>query len=624
MRVLMLGWEFSPAISGGIGTACYGLTRALSEEGVDVLFVLPRAPELERAPEFELINLEMGAPASSRPAMPGPVTPATPSKSAGSADLPYSASEPAGLAQLNVEPTLENLETQNDEAFTDEAVRHDFKPEYVPHETAPPPPKVEGRDDRPPLPPAVSSPVLHVTRTEAHTSFVPAPAGMDHVEFIPLDALLWPYRRADSPWRPEEPQERRTFYEQVRELHEIRQHYPTPPAPEVESPRYSPPAWAHALHGAVAGNGDGAAERAEQSRDSGLYSTSRRAHPPTHARPGQALFVEIERFSHLAAEAAAGRAFDVVHAHDWMTFPAAQAIAESAHCPLVVHVHSTEFDRSAFQIDQRIYDIERRGLERADLVIAVSHLTQGILTSRYGVPAEKIEVVYNAVHCAKRLERDDAAPEVIAHDEKIVLFLGRITMQKGPEYFLAAARKVLQVYSRVRFVMAGSGDAVQATMALAEDMGLGDKIIFTGFLEGDDVERVFRAADLYVMPSVSDPFGIAALEALSYDVPVLISKQSGAAEVLRHVLKVDFWDIEEMANKIVAVLRHPPLHAMLKSHGSYEVRRLSWQDAAKRCVDAYHVVRGEPVSQAAGGRLQAAGLDGSEPEPAHATLDLAE
>jgi glycosyltransferase involved in cell wall biosynthesis len=145
----------------------------------------------------------------------------------------------------------------------------------------------------------------------------------------------------------------------------------------------------------------------------------------------------------------------------------------------------------------------------------------------------------------------------------------------------------------VRFVVAGAGDAVQAAMALAEDMGLGDRVIFTGFLNGSDVERVFRAADLYVMPSVSDPFGIAALEALSYDVPVLISKQSGAAEVLRHVLKVDFWDIEEMANKIVAVLRHPPLHAMLKTHGRYELRRLSWEDSARACTRVYRVARGE-------------------------------
>ena len=175
----------------------------------------------------------------------------------------------------------------------------------------------------------------------------------------------------------------------------------------------------------------------------------------------------------------------------------------------------------------------------------------------------------------------------IHKDEKIVLFLGRITMQKGPEYFLAAAKKVLEVMDNVKFVMAGSGDMIRRTIEMAASMGIGHKVLFTGFLRGPDVEKVFKMADLYVMPSVSEPFGIAPLEAMSQNVPVIISKQSGVSEVLTHALKVDFWDINEMANKIIAVLRHPPLSQTLRHHGNFEIRRMSWVDAARACVGVY-------------------------------------
>jgi glycosyltransferase involved in cell wall biosynthesis len=163
-------------------------------------------------------------------------------------------------------------------------------------------------------------------------------------------------------------------------------------------------------------------------------------------------------------------------------------------------------------------------------------------------------------------------------------------MQKGPEYFLAAAKKVLEVMDNVKFVMAGSGDMVERTIEMAAEMGIGHKVLFTGFLRGDDVDKIFRMADLFVMPSVSEPFGLVPLEALRNDVPVLISKQSGVAEVLTHALKVDFWDINEMANKIIAVLRHPPLHSTLREHGNFEVRKLSWDDAAKQCLAVYESV----------------------------------
>ncbi len=270
-----------------------------------------------------------------------------------------------------------------------------------------------------------------------------------------------------------------------------------------------------------------------------------------------------------------------------MTFPAGLAVAALKGTPLVVHVHSTEFDRSGVHVDQRIYDIERRGMHGAIKVIAVSHLTKDLITHHYGVDPAKVEVVYNAIEKTNGNGNFDEEKYKIRPDEKIVLFLGRITMQKGPEYFLGAAKKVLEVMDNVKFVMAGSGDMIRRVIEMAAQMGIGHKVLFTGFLRGGDVEKVFRMADLYVMPSVSEPFGIAPLEAMSHDVPVIISKQSGVSEVLSHALKVDFWDVNEMANKIIAVLRHPPLASTLRQHGSFEVKRMSWTDAAQSCVQVY-------------------------------------
>jgi len=298
------------------------------------------------------------------------------------------------------------------------------------------------------------------------------------------------------------------------------------------------------------------------------------------------MLTEVSRYAAAAVRLAQQEEFDVVHAHDWMTFPAGIAIAAVMDKPLVVHIHSTEFDRSGEHVNQPLYDIERRGMHAADKIVAVSHLTRNIIISRYGVVGEKVEVVYNGV------ERDDSIAlnfdkVGIRSDEKIVLFLGRITMQKGPEYFLMAAKKVLEVMDNVKFVMAGSGDMMGRIIEMAAAMGIGHKVLFTGFLHGDDVQKVFEMADLYVMPSVSEPFGIAPLEALNHDVPVLISKQSGVAEVLTHALKADFWDITEIANKVVAVLRYPPLHMTLREHGNFEVRKLTWEDSAKKCAGIY-------------------------------------
>ncbi len=296
------------------------------------------------------------------------------------------------------------------------------------------------------------------------------------------------------------------------------------------------------------------------------------------------LFGDADRYAKLVSAIARDEHFDVIHAHDWLTYPAGLAVARATGRPLVVHVHATEFDRSGDAVNQNVYDIERAGMQGATRVVAVSMLTRAICTARYGVPYDKVDVVWNGV---EQSSNQPTEAQSISEADKIVLFLGRITMQKGPEYFIAAAKRVLEKMDNVKFVVAGSGDMAMRMIELAAGMGIGHKVLFTGFLRGKDVERIFKMADCYVMPSVSEPFGIAALEALHNGTPIIVSKQSGVAEAVTHALKVDFWDIDEMANKILAVLRYPPLSKTLVEHGSFEVRKLTWEGAANKCVETY-------------------------------------
>jgi glycosyltransferase involved in cell wall biosynthesis len=295
------------------------------------------------------------------------------------------------------------------------------------------------------------------------------------------------------------------------------------------------------------------------------------------------LLAQSEAYARFVVESCRDRDFDVIHAHDWLTYPAGIALARVTGKPLVVHVHSTEFDRSGEHVNQAVYNIERRGMHAAVRVITVSMLTKNICANRYSVNPTKCEVVYNGVD----LDPKSVGISTIGRRDKIVLYFGRITMQKGPEYFVHAAKRVLEKMDDVKFVVAGSGDQAQSMIQLAAELGIGHKVLFTGFLRGKDIPRVFNMADLYVMPSVSEPFGIAPLEALGHRVPVLISRQSGVSEVLVNALKVDFWDVEDMANKIVAVLRYPPLQRTLTDHGFDEVRGITWDGAAKKCVSVY-------------------------------------
>ncbi len=461
MRVLMLGWEFPPFITGGLGTACYGLTKALSRQGTEILFVLPKAVggELPHDTPVRLLSQQ--------------------SPSAASGDR----APQAVASTYDYRPQIPQRDSRAFEHVTFKAVPARFSNPY----TAP---GVEIQK--------------HVTQTSADVG----PDGSDRR----------PFNGGNEPIS-------------------VLGHSPAP----VSMP--------------------------------GDYSGD--------------LIAESRRYAALCVDLACGHQFDVIHAHDWLTFPAGMAVAAAHGKPLIVHVHSTEIDRCGDHVHQAIYDVERRGMHAAMRVIAVSHLTKSIIVNRYGVDPDMVEVIYNGIDHDHAQVPGAPATITINPGDKVVLFLGRITMQKGPEFFIAAAKKVLQKMDNVKFIMAGSGDKVRDVIEMAAREGIGHKVTFTGFVRGDDLDKVFRMADVFVMPSVSEPFGLAALEAVSHDVPVIMSRTSGAAEVLHHTLKVDFWDVNEIANKIIAVLRHPSLGETLRHNAELELRNLTWDGAAEKCLDVY-------------------------------------
>jgi glycogen(starch) synthase len=273
-----------------------------------------------------------------------------------------------------------------------------------------------------------------------------------------------------------------------------------------------------------------------------------------------------------------------VHAHDWMTFPAATRVARMHGVPLIVHVHSLEQDRSGHGANPTILTIEGEGVRAATRVIAVSHYTARKIHETHGVPLERIDVVHNGVYARRTVH---AYQQARAAEGPLVLFLGRITYQKGPDYFVEAAAKVLEKVPNARFVMAGHGDMVPQMKQRVKELGIEDRFEFPGFVRGDDVEHLFSTAAVYVMPSVSEPFGISALEAMSYETPVILSRQSGAAEILRHALKVDFWDVHKLAAHIVAVLTYPELRSSIVEMAREEVRRVHWEASAAKVKVVY-------------------------------------
>ena len=305
---------------------------------------------------------------------------------------------------------------------------------------------------------------------------------------------------------------------------------------------------------------------------------------------GSTLLDEVYRYNLAAAKIAEEEDFDIIHCHDWMTFGAGMIAKKKKNKPLVLHVHATEFDRTGGNnVNQYVYDIEREGMQKADLIIAVSNFTKNKIIDHYGVPRNKIRVVHNAVDFSQHYY--DESFEINKTD-KIVLFLGRITLQKGPDYFLEAAKKVLEKEKNVKFIIAGSGDMESHIIEKSAEMGLAGKVLFAGFLNPDEVEKAFKMADIYVMPSVSEPFGITPLEAMKNKTPVIVSRQSGVSEVIRHCLKVDFWDINEMSSKIISLLRYKPLHEALKEQGYQEVKKFNWNIPAEKCIQIYSEVEG--------------------------------
>ncbi|PWD99214.1 glycosyltransferase [Marinilabilia rubra] len=299
---------------------------------------------------------------------------------------------------------------------------------------------------------------------------------------------------------------------------------------------------------------------------------------------GASLLQEIHNYGLVANVIAQDYSFDLIHAHDWLTYPAGIAAKEATGKPLVVHVHATDFDRSGGSVNPVVFDIEKRGMEAADKVIAVSNLTRRTVIEKYGIPAEKVTTVYNAV---EPLEKKDKPVFQKGTNEKVVTFLGRITMQKGPEYFVEAAHRVLQRIDNVRFVMAGSGDMMHRMVRRAAQLKIMDKFHFTGFLRGDEVFSMLAMSDLYVMPSVSEPFGISPLEAMQSNVPVLISHQSGVAEILTYAIKTNFWDVDAMADSIYGVLKYPALSKMFVKYGKKEVDSLKWEKSALNVKEVY-------------------------------------
>src|SRR3989344_1033015 len=304
------------------------------------------------------------------------------------------------------------------------------------------------------------------------------------------------------------------------------------------------------------------------------------------------LFGEVERYARFGARIASKERFDIIYAHDWLSFGAGMAAKRATGKPLIVHVHATEFDRSGgLNVNQHVYDIERAGMQRADCVIAVSEFTKRIIVERYGVPADKVKVVYNGIDetTAPTHEYELSRLRALKRSGyKLVLFLGRITLQKGPDYFLQAAARVLKYEKNVLFVVSGSGDMEAQMMQLAGSLGIAHAVFFTGFLHGKERDEIYSAADLFVMPSVSEPFGIAALEAMRLGAPIIISKQSGVAEVVRNALKVDFWDVEKMADMILGVLRSPALRYSMAEHGKREAENLTWEEAARKVDGIIH------------------------------------
>lgn len=508
----MLGWEFPPHITGGLGTACHGLTHALHGLGHKITFILPKPTLPSNDTGIDLIG------------------PPNPSDTLD--EQRHQAYTQPGLPRVRFEPIPAKL--------------------YSPYTT-----------------PGSSAPGSAASSTQASGSGASSfnlngeaegandpSSALASIQAHPAEAIHSPGTSNEKALGD------KTLSASARALHRDRR-TPIAPIPSRSSAPPAPP-----LPPIGYGN-----------------------QGPTGQYFGDIL-QETQRYAMFAMQRAQnamlrGETFDVIHAHDWMTFPAGMAIAAQSGKPLIIHFHSTEYDRSGHHVDHRIADIERRACHAAMRIVAVSKYTRSEITSHYNAPLDRIDVVYNGI---TPTAEDEAAPSHTLPEDnanKTALFLGRITHQKGPEFFIRAAKKVLEKVPDARFVIAGSGDKMHEAIEQAAREGVGHRVRFTGFLRGAEVDRAFAMANVFVMPSVSEPFGIAALEAIRSDVPVIVSKQSGVSEVVQHALKVDFWDTDQMAEKIIAVLSRPALADAMTSNADREIKKLTWDGAAEKLMDSY-------------------------------------
>ena len=297
------------------------------------------------------------------------------------------------------------------------------------------------------------------------------------------------------------------------------------------------------------------------------------------------LLEEINNYSIVAGVIARTVKMDIIHSHDWLTYPAGIHAKSVTGKPLVIHVHATDFDRSRGKVNPQVYAIEKDGMDHADHILTVSNLTRNTVIEKYNQNPRKVTTIHNAVE--PLADEIEALTPKKGTKDKVITFLGRITMQKGPEYFVEAAARVLKKADHVRFVMAGSGDMMNQMIRLAAQRNISDKFHFTGFMKGSQVYEVLKSSDVYVMPSVSEPFGISPLEAMQCGVPTIISKQSGCAEILNKTIKTDYWDIEAMADAMYSIITYPSMYEYLKVEGKKEVDAITWQDAGLKVRKIY-------------------------------------
>ncbi|MBD3209549.1 glycosyltransferase family 4 protein, partial [Candidatus Woesearchaeota archaeon] len=306
---------------------------------------------------------------------------------------------------------------------------------------------------------------------------------------------------------------------------------------------------------------------------------------------GKNILEEVHRFAAKVALIAKHESFDIIHAHDWTCFPAGLAAKNVSGKPLIVHMHITEFDKTGgMHANPDIYHLEKTGMEQADLVIAVSEFVKRRCINDYFIDPEKVRVVHNAAISMKEAEVYDGGR--LKDKDKIVLFAGRVTLQKGPDYFVDAAKLVLEQNPNVTFILAGSGDMLAPMIQKAASLGISHKFIFPGFYNRDEAEKLFSMADVFVMPSVSEPFGVVPYEAQIKKTPTIVSNQSGISEVLQHCLKVDFWDVKELAAKILALLHYQILNGTMAQNGYWESKNSTWDKPALKCINLYKKLSG--------------------------------